>query len=438
MTNRILDFLGLGGKRRLMKRDLGTLAEALLSGRGEASGVALAQEILSAYAERPDEQKVAFLRTLADRFGSDPAKLERAIAHYHASPGPKTAATLHAATEPRRQELFRRLNLAPGGTHGLVRMREDCLKNLAAYPALESVDADFVQLFSSWFNRGFLEVRRIDWSTQAHILEKIIRYEAVHEITGWTDLRRRLEPGDRSCFAFFHPALVDEPLIFIEVALTSSIPDAIGPLIASGGRPAAPKRPTTAVFYSISSCQPGLRGVSLGNFLIKQVVEELEREVPSLKTFVTLSPVPGFARWLRREREARVPSFLSANGKAALQVMDRPDWLDHTQSVRAVRPVQLGAIAQYLLVAKDGSGRPLDAVARFHLGNGARLERVNWMGDVSKKGLAESAGFMANYLYDHARIERNHELFANRGQVVASASVRKLLRDGQRWRAAGA
>ena len=279
------------------------LCEDLLSGRGEASGVALAREILGRYTELTTGPRIAFFEALAERFGTDPARLEQAISSWRANPSDLTAAEVHAASEPRRQELFRRLNLAPGGTVALVRMREQLMDSLGhRQKDLAAVDADFIHLFSSWFNRGFLVLRHIDWSTPAIVLEKIIRYEAVHEIRGWDDLRRRIDPPDRRCFAFFHPALVDEPLIFVEVAVERDIPGAIAPILASGRQQfVEPDKARIAVFYSISNCQRGLTGVSFGNFLIKQVVEEICRELPKLTTFVTLSPVPGFARWLAGE-----------------------------------------------------------------------------------------------------------------------------------------
>ncbi len=391
----LLGLLDRDGRRT---RDLAVLAEALLSGRGQVSGVVIARELLDGYAALPPEKRLGFLRVLATRFGPDPDLLSRALAEYRSRPGPRAALGLHFAAEARRQELLRRLNRAPGGTRDLVRMREDVLKGVASQPELELVDADFVHVFSSWFSPGFLELRRIDWSTPADVLEKIIRYEAVHAITSWDDLRRRLDPGDRRCFAFFHPALEDDPLIFVEVALTDEIPGAIAPLLAVERRPLPVRRATTAVFYSTSNCQPGLRGITFGHFLLKRVAEELKAEVPTLRTFVTLSPVPGFAAWLRGEPGGD-------GSRAALTA----------------------ALARYLLTAGDASGRPADPVARFHLGNGARLERLNWMGDPSPRGLETAAGFMVNYLYDLGRIERNHELFENRGERVASRAVRRLL-----------
>jgi malonyl-CoA decarboxylase len=423
---KLFGFLGFLGKKKRVRSDLASLAAALLSGRGEASGRAMARTLLATYAALDPEEKLAFLLTLEDRFGADEARLRRAIEAYQAAPDPRTALALHDAAEPPRQELIRRLNRAAGGTTGLVRMREDVLRNLAKHPMLDALDVDFVHLFSSWFNPGFLVLKRIDWSTPADLLEKIIRYEAVHEIKSWSDLRRRLEPGDRRCFAFFHPALDDDPLVFVEVALTHDVPASIAPLLAEA-RPGRTSRATTAVFYSISNCQPGLRGVSLGNFLIKQVVEELMRELPRLKTFVTLSPVPGFAKWLRRERESKTSRLLGAAERSALRALDQPGWQGHPQTTRTLRPVLTDAIAHYFLLAREASGKPVDPVAKFHLGNGARLERINWMGDPSPKGISEAAGFMVNYLYDLSRIERNHEAFANKGEVVASGAVRKLL-----------
>jgi len=408
--------------------DLAELCEALLSGRGEASGVALASAILAGYELLQPEARLAFLHRLVDRFGYDHQRLAVAIDAYRAEPNSKAVLELHSAAEPRRQELIRRLNLAPGGTAALVGMREDLLRALKENRELEDVDSDFSHLFSSWFNPGFLVLRPIDWSTPANILEKIIRYEAVHEIGTWEDLRDRLEPPDRRCFAFFHPQLVDEPLIFVEVALTTTVPGTIGELLAEDRVPIAASEATTAVFYSISNCQYGLRGISFGNFLIKQVVEKLKRDLPRLSTFVTLSPAPGFARWLAAERNGEDRSSLSAGERASLAVLGNEDWLRTDFPAEALREALLTAAARYFLEAKSASGRPLDPVARFHLGNGARLERLNWPGDVSERGLREAHGLMVNYLYKLDDIETNHEAFASRNEVVASNQVRRHLR----------
>ena len=406
---------------------------ALISGRGEASGVALATSILERYAQLDPVSRARILEALrAGRFGADRKRLEDVIARYREIPDASNTLALHKAAEPRRQELIRRLNLAPGGTAALVRMREDLLRALADRghaSDLGVVDADFVHLFSSWFNRGFLVLRRIDWTTPAHILEKIIRYEAVHQIDSWEDLRARLEPADRRCFAFFHPTLVDEPLIFVEVALQGDIPAAIAPILAAARPATDAARATTAVFYSISNCQLGLKGVSFGNFLIKQVVEELKREFPALDTFVTLSPVPGFLAWVAQTRTARHTSPFSGADLATLDLLKNEGWQGDVAACKALKPILQNAIAYYLLVARGRDGSSIDPVARFHLGNGARLARVNWMADLSPKGLAQAAGFMVNYHYVPADIERNHEAFANQGEVATVHAVKRLLRD---------
>ena len=405
------------------------LCEELLSGRGEASGVALAGEILEKYAGLTTGPRIAFFEALATRFGPDREALDAAIKAWQTESTDATAAEVHTSAEARRQELLRRLNLAPGGTAALVRMREQLLDALGHRKEdLAAVDADFVHLFSSWFNRGFLVLRRIDWSTPAMILEKIIRYEAVHEIASWEDLRRRIDPPDRRCFAFFHPALVDEPLIFVEVALTREIPDAIAPILANHHDAVAADRTKVAVFYSISNCQRGLAGVSFGNFLIKQVVEEISRENAKLQTYVTLSPAPDFARWLDRERKTENSKVLSAEDCEALKGLDQPDWWRQPENNEALKEPFLRAAAWYYLNARNRRGLPVDSVARFHLGNGARLERLNWLGDVTEKGLDQSYGLMVNYLYDLEHIEKNHEAYAEGRRVVASNAVRRHLR----------
>ncbi|MFY8106266.1 MAG: malonyl-CoA decarboxylase [Elstera sp.] len=398
--------------------------DALLSSRGEASGVWLAHQIINGWHALPERDRPVFLRGLATQFGPDIKRLEKAISAYRETPTPAQATKLHLAAEPRRQELLRRLNLAPGGTAALVRLRETLLAHPGDGGDLTALDDDLAHLFTSWFNRGFLVLRTIDWSTPANILEKIIRYEAVHEIHDWNDLRRRLEPEDRRCFGFFHPQLVDEPLIFVEVALTRGIPDAIASVLAEDRVPIRAADATTAVFYSISNCQPGLKGISFGNFLIKHVVETLSRELPRLSHFVTLSPVPGFAGWLKRARQDR-SELLSAEDHANLAALDAPDWTGSAESRKALEPVLLHAAAAYFLDAKDKRNRPVDAVARFHLGNGARLERLNPFGDLSPKGLQQAHGLMVNYLYRLDDIERNHEAFAAHGEVIASPAVQK-------------
>ena len=401
------------------------LCEALLSGRGEASGTAMAREVLDRYHHLDAAGRLAFFETLARDYGPDREKLSQAIESWRTQPSDDDASDLHFASEPRRQELIRRLNRAPGGTSELVSMRADLLSLMKGNKDLATVDRDVVHLLSSWFNRGFLVLRRIDWSTPANILEQIIRYEAVHEIRDWNDLRRRIDPVDRRCYAFFHPALADEPLIFVEVALTETIPTAIAPLLAEGRQPVPIERARTAVFYSISNTQKGLGGISFGSFLIKQVVEELRRELPKLDTFVTLSPVPGFMPWLKQSND--VP--LSDDERALLEHLDKTDWFESAELATPLRALIEPLAAHYFLKARTPKGRLIDSVARFHIGNGARLERIDWLGDLSPKGLRESAGIMVNYLYRLDDIEKNHEAYANQGEIAASSAVKKLLKN---------
>jgi len=416
------------------KTDILRLAETLLSGRGEASDVAVAREFLAAYDGLTENALLSFLTLLDRQFGPDQARLEQALKNLQDQPTAKTAREIHEAAEPRRLALFRRINLSPGGTKGLLQMREDVLRNLPAHPELASVDEDFKHLFSSWFNRGFLVLRRLDWTTPANILEKIIRYEAVHEITSWDDLRSRLEPPDRRCFAFFHPTMDDEPLIFVAVALTSDVPEAIAPLLADHRNPIPAGDATSAVFYSISNCQVGLKGIPLGNFLIQQVVEELKQELPSLKTFVTLSPVPGFLRWLAQERGKEASDHIEEGDKALLALLDGPDWHLDADATKSLKSILFPAVAAYLLVVRTAFGKPIDPVARFHLGNGARLEKIHWQSDLTPKGLRQAAGFMVNYLYELDRMDRNQEAFDHHGEIASSRAVRKHLRSDTRKR----
>ncbi len=396
---------------------------ALLTGRGEASGVALASEFLRRYRALDASDKIAVFRALAEEFGPDRERMGDALARWDSNGDNAAASEIHYASEPRRQELFRRLNRSPGGTAALVAMRAELLEFTREDGDLAVVDRDFVHLFGSWFNRGFLVLRRIDWSSPASVLEKIIRYEAVHQIRDWDDLRRRIDPDDRRCYAFFHPALIDEPLIFVEVALTQSAPEAIAPLLAEKRSRLAKEKARVAAFYSISNCQQGLAGVNFGNFLIKQVVEEIRRELPRIETFVTLSPVPGLRSWLEACEDPTVESL----ARAARELASDQGWPTAPETAARLRKALEPLAAYFLLKARRPDGRVADPVARFHLGNGARLERINWMGDLSPKALAESGGLMVNYLYDLNEIERNHEAFANRGVVAASSAVKKML-----------
>jgi malonyl-CoA decarboxylase len=414
------------------------LCDHLLSGRGEASGAALAREILNEFREMKIGERIAFFEALAQTYGPDRERLAQACAAYAKAPTDDAAGELHEAAEPRRQELIRRLNLGPGATEALVAMRGHLLEALERRNDLAPVDHDFLHLLSSWFNRGFLVLRRIDWSSPANVLEKIIRYEAVHEIQDWDDLRARIDSPDRRCYAFFHPALVDEPLIFVEIALTRDMPDAIAPILARGHAPTDPHQATTATFYSISNTQRGLTGVTFGSFLIKQVVEEISRELPNLTTFATLSPAPTFCEWLAGEMLKSDPVAIDPVDRNTLALLIQPDWHEDPAKTAALKPVLSALAAHYFLNERTGHGRPIDPVARFHLGNGARLERINLMADLSPKGIVQSAGIMVNYQYVLADIEKNHEVYAEAGDVVASAAVKRMLRQERSARAVAA
>jgi malonyl-CoA decarboxylase len=364
-----------------------------------------------------------FFRMLAERFGADREKVLAAAEAYRKEDGPATLRKLGEAVEAPRQELLRRLNMAPGGTRVIVRLRERLLGHLAEEPALRAVDADFQHLLGSWFNRGFLYLERIDWNSPASLLEKIKQYESVHEIANWSDLRRRLAP-DRRCFAFFHPALEDEPLIFIEVALGRELASSIQPIIDPEAVPLDPARATHAIFFSINNSLTGLRGISFGNFLIKQVVVELQRELPQLKTFATLSPIPSFRGWLASALESQPELDLDpADREALVGLLQRPS-LD-AAALAPLRDALTGLCAAYL-AGTVGGPKPADPVARFHLGNGARLERINWLGDVSPKGMQQSFGMLVNYYYDLDNLELNHEAFAEEGKVALSKELARL------------
>jgi malonyl-CoA decarboxylase len=406
----------------------------LLTERGEAAGVSLAKVTLDLYRELEKREQARFFATLLAEFSPDPARVLAASQAYAAEASPANLSRLCVAAEPPRQELLRRLNRAPGGTATILRMRERLLEMKREEPELEAVDWDLRHLLSSWFNPGFLQMVRVDWRTPAYLLEQIIAHEAVHEIQGWDDLRRRLE-ADHRCFAFFHPALPDEPLIFVEVALMDRMVDGVSPLVEAQPVAHDPDRATTAVFYSISNCQPGLRGVALGNFLIKNVADLLSKEFPRLKVFCTLSPIPGFAAWLGlllkggdivqpKPLAQALRAVASELGTDVTKIANEPD-----HAIKRLRPLKellMQLCATYLMLSTDDGEPGRDPVARFHLNNGAKLERMNWLADISKKGLRESLGLMVNYLYEPRAIEGNHEKFV-RGEIVASRRVRSLV-----------
>ena len=416
---------GLLGRRSgaIADEDIRELCHALLRTKGEASVVTLARRTLDAFARLDTDEREGFFDFLRSDLGAEPAALETALESYRATPSPETAAALAAAAEPRRQELLRLMNTAPDGTRDILAMRVALLDAVSRRPELKLVDDDFVHMLRSWFNRGFLDLHRIDWRTPALVLEKIIEYEAVHQIVDWDDLRRRLE-SDRRCFGFFHPSLPDEPLIFVEVALCKGLAGSITDLLFGQVEPNVDA--DTAIFYSISNCQRGLTGVSFGNFLIKQVVRELAAENLRLRRFATLSPIPGFRKWLiRKAQEGQLPAG-QGGGKVTLDKIETPDWQAEHAPGEHLKGDLSRLCAHYLLRAKRGN-HPLDAVARFHLRNGARLERIHWMSDPSPTGLAQSAGMMVNYVYDETNLVANHEAYVNDGRIAHSKAIASLL-----------
>ena len=373
------------------------LSKDLLGSFGEVSAGALAHMIFDKYSQITFDEKRTFFDFMAHDLEINPDEVRVALDAYQTNPSETTYKNFSTASEPKRQELIRRLNHPDGATERLVGMRKDLLSLIKENPELAPVGIDLKHLFTSWFNRGFLVLRPINWSSPAEILEKIIAYEAVHAINSWEDLRARLQPEDRRCFAFFHPAMPDEPLIFVEVALTKGIPNSIQGLLEANRDPISPDDSDTAVFYSISNCQQGLAGISFGNSLIKQVVADLSLAVPSLSTFVTLSPIPKLKSWLKKDH-------ISVKS-------------NHTDQAIA---------AYYLLNAKDTEGRPYDPVARFHLGNGAMLHAVHADADRSENGIDQSNGVMVNYRYDLKKIPQNHERFLSENKIAVSTDVRAL------------
>ena len=380
-------------------RSITELCDALIATTSETSALIIANKVLTKYFNLSDNEKLSFFQDVSTRMSIDPERVREALKDYEKLPTRETYQNFSNAAEPSRQELIRRLNQPPGATQKLVEMRADLLRLGNDDPGLQAFDLDIKHLFASWFNRGFLVLRPINWESPAHILEKIIAYEAVHAIDSWEELRRRLEPSDRRCFAFFHPAIPDEPLIFVEVALTNGTPTSIQALLSEDREEVPTDQIDTAVFYSISNCQAGLANVSFGNFLIKQVASDLSLELPKLTTFITLSPIPGLVKWLQKIH---------------------PDWIVDEEA--DLRPLA----AHYLIHEKSRNNLPLDPVARFHLGNGAIVEQIHAHADNSENGKLQSFGCMVNYLYDLDQVTRNHEKFVSEGKVIASKEIENL------------
>ena len=428
------------------ERTLEELSEAILSHQGESSGNRLARYLFYKFNAASEQEHLEFFLYLATDLDIDAKKAVEAAKHYAEHSDAHTFTVLMKTTTSKRQVLFRRLNRLPGATNELVRMRALLLKACKSNPELKRIDIDLQHLFGLWFNRGFLVLREIDWTTPANILEKIIAYEAVHAINTWDALRARLEPVDRRCFAFFHPTMLDEPLIFVEVALTIDKPQSIEQILEGNRSIVDEVDARTAVFYSISNCQKGLAGVSFGNFLIKQVASELAASVPTLNTFRTLSPVPGFMRWVEAEVEIRnkarnqvfenddptqaIPGFSLTTLKIAQHVADTDDYDLSDDEHKELRKL----VAHYLTQVRRKDRHASDPVAKFHLGNGASLDAVLTAADLKGNGRQQSAGVMVSYLYDLDKVANNHELYADEKQIMASDEVNALLEPERRRR----
>jgi malonyl-CoA decarboxylase len=405
---------------------------------GEVSARSRAAHLAEAYLEADAEGRRGFLVALAG-FDAEEAKVAEAIAALSAAPPPQRAAArarLRRALEPPRIRLLTQFTSIPNGMKFLVDLRADLLRIAGEDPALSALESDFRALLANFFDVGFLELRRIDWNSPASLLEKLVGYEAVHRIRTWRDLKNRLD-SDRRCYAFFHPRMPDEPLIFVEVALTEGMAASVQALLDEKAPVLDPRSADTAVFYSINNCQRGLDGISFGNFLIKRVVGEISAEFRNIRCFATLSPMPGFRRWLEaegqglltEEEEKALAAVLPGTGPALPRLLSGREAL-RAEAAKAAEPVLTRLAARYLLREADPRRprRARDPVAHFHLSNGARVERLNWRGDVSEKGWRESLGLMVNYLYDPARIEEYHEGYAGEGTRAASSALRRLAR----------
>jgi malonyl-CoA decarboxylase len=437
--------LGGAARSELSGDDIGRLHQQMLDcldGRGgEVSARARAADLGRTYLALDPQGREQFLQLLAREFDVDRKEVDRHCAALIEASGPveraAAEAALRTALEPPRITLLRQFNALPEGVKFLVDRRAELLSLSERDPALRALADDLRRLLANWFDIGFLELQRISWESPAALLEKLMLYEAVHEIRGWTDLKNRLE-ADRRCFAFFHPRMPDEPLIFVEVALVSGMAGNIHALLDETAPIGDPRAADGAIFYSISNCQRGLDRISFGDFLIKRVVDALARELPRLKIFATLSPVPGFRAWLERQRgedllspgERTALQQAAGEGAEVAKVLDRPGWHEEPRLAAALREPLLRLCARYLMHERTPRGRALDPVANFHLSNGARVERLNWLGDVSAKGLQQSAGIMVNYLYRSGDIEANHEAYRGEGRVAASSAIRSLARAG--------
>jgi len=417
----------LFNKKNIKENDLNSilsLCDDLISHKGAAFGITVARNITELYQSLSEENKLLFFKKINEKYKPSFTKVNEAIDVYKNSQNEKTLLGLFKVLEGSRRELFRRMNMAPNGTSIIVGLREDLLKILKDNNELRGLDDDLRHLFRAWFNPGFLKLEKITWNTKAAVLEKIIKYERVHQMKNMNELKRRLGE-DRRFFSYFHPALEDEPIIFVEVALTNGLGKSIQKLMkpSSGEQ----KKHDTATFYSISNCQEGLSRVTLGNFLIKRVVYEIQEELPHIKNFGTLSPIPGFAEWFSYLEENKIKNILGNLTNQNVSFLKSKDLKIGDNRIIENKDAIMKLVAHYIVNEKNQKGLPANDVSRFHLGNGAIVDDIVVNANVSEAGFERSFGVMVNYLYELKNIEKNHEYYMNNNQVIVSDKIKKCL-----------
>ena len=417
----------LFNKKDIKKNDLDSilsLCDDLISNKGAAFGITVARDITELYQTLSIENKILFFKSINEKYRPSFTKVNEAIDVYKNSQNEKTLSDLFKVSEGKRRELFMRMNMAPNGTSIIVSLREDLLKILKENKDLVSLDEDLKHLFKSWFNPGFLKLKKITWDTKAAILEKIIKYERVHHMKDMNELKRRLGE-DRRFFSYFHPALEDEPIIFVQVALTNGLGRSIQEIMkqSSGDE----KKYDTATFYSISNCQEGLSRVTLGNFLIKRVVYEIQEELPHIKNFGTLSPIPGFVDWFSYLEESKIKNILGNIKNQDLMFLKSKDLKIGDKRIIDNKEAIIKLVSHYIVNEKNSDGLPVNDVSRFHLGNGAIVEDIIINANISDVGFKRSFGVMVNYLYELKNIEKNHEEYMNKKKVILSDKLKRYL-----------
>jgi len=428
----IISSIADAGQKLLNRKDIKkndidsilSLCDDLISNKGAAFGITVARDVTKLYQGLSTDNKLIFFKRINEKYKASFMKVDEAINLYKVSPNEKTLANLFKASGGKRRELFTRMNMAPNGTSIIVELREDLLKILKDNKDLKVLDEDLRYLFKGWFNPGFLKLEKITWDTKAAVLEKIIKYERVHQMKDMNELKRRLGE-DRRFFSYFHPALEDEPIIFVQVALTKGLGKSIQELM----KPSSDEKKTydTATFYSISNCQEGLSRVTLGNFLIKRVVYEIQEELPHIKNFGTLSPIPGFSEWFTYLEEPKIKSILANLKNQDVSFLRSQDLKLGDSRIIENKEALIKLVAHYIVNEKNQQGLPVNDVSRFHLGNGAIVEDIVINGNVSEQGFKRSYGMMVNYLYELKNIEKNHEDYMNNNKVIVSDKIKKYL-----------